>query len=208
MKLIIGIPTINRADLLNEALSKYFEDFKETEIFIVDNGNQEIITREKNFVIYRPTSNLNVSGSWNLIMDYAKKAKATHVLMLNDDVYLGKTELEINTILRLWGNAPFFNSEMNWCSFIMSVEGFEKVGNFDEDLFPNYFNDNDLFYRMKLLNMDMIYTAMLNPVIYRNSMTIAKDPTLNTRFLEYRQNYINKWGGIPNEETFTTPFNQ
>ena len=90
----------------------------------------------------------------------------------------------------------------------MSVEGFEKVGNFDEDLFPNYFNDNDLFYRMKLLNMDMIYTAMLNPVIYRNSMTIAKDPTLNTRFLEYRQNYINKWGGIPNEETFTTPFNQ
>ena len=128
--------------------------------------------------------------------------------MLNDDVYLGKTELEINTILRLWGNAPFFNSEMNWCSFIMSVEGFEKVGNFDENLFPNYFNDNDLFYRMKLLNMDMIYTAMLNPVIYRNSMTIAKDPTLNTRFLEYRQNYINKWGGIPEEETFTTPFNQ
>ena len=86
MKLIIGIPTINRADLLNETLAKYFEDFKETEIFIVDNGNQEIITREKNFVIYRPESNLNVSGSWNLIMDYAKKVKSTHVLMLNDDI--------------------------------------------------------------------------------------------------------------------------
>ena len=35
MKLIIGIPTINRADLLNEALEKYFEDFKDTEIFTV-----------------------------------------------------------------------------------------------------------------------------------------------------------------------------
>jgi GT2 family glycosyltransferase len=209
MKLIIGIPTINRADLLNEALAKYFEDFKETEIVICDNGNQEIITREKKFVIYRPESNLNVSGSWNMIMDYAKKVNATHVLMLNDDVYLGKTEIEIQTLLRLWGeDIPFFNSEMNWCSFIMSVKGFEKVGAFDADFFLNYFNDNDMFYRMKLLGMQMIYTAILNPVIYRNSMTIAKDPSLNSRFLEYRQNYINKWGGLPSEEIFITPFNK
>ena len=208
MKLIIGIPTINRADLLNEALAKYFEDFKETEIFIVDNGNQEIITREKNFAIYRPENNLNVSGSWNLIMDYAKKVGASHVLMLNDDVYLGKSELEIQTILRLWKDVPFFNSEFNWCSFIISLEGFEKAGKFDEAQFPNYFNDNDMFYRMKLLNMEMVYTAILNPAVYRNSMTIAKDPTLNTRFLEYRQNYINKWGGLPAQEIFTTPFNK
>jgi GT2 family glycosyltransferase len=97
---------------------------------------------------------------------------------------------------------------MNWCSFIISLEGFEKVGKFDESLFPNYFNDNDLFYRMMLLNMEMVYTAILNPIVYRNSMTIAKDPTLNTRFLEYRQNYINKWGGLPAEETFSTPFNK
>jgi GT2 family glycosyltransferase len=208
MKLIIGIPTINRADLLNEALANYFEDFQNTEIFIVDNGKQELITREKNFVIYRPESNLNVSGSWNLIMDYAEKVNATHVLMLNDDVYLGKTELEIQTIIRLGGDTPFYNSEMNWCSFIFSLDGFKKVGNFDAEFFLNYFNDNDMFYRMKLLNMEMIYTSALNPVVYRNSMTIAKDPTLNYRFGEYRQNYISKWGGLPNQETFITPFNR
>jgi GT2 family glycosyltransferase len=208
MKLIIGIPTINRADLLNEALANYFEDFQNTEIFIVDNGKQELITREKNFVIYRPESNLNVSGSWNLIMDYAEKVNATHVLMLNDDVYLGKTELEIQTIIRLGGDTPFYNSEMNWCSFIMSVDGFKKVGKFDEELFPNYFNDNDMFRRLQLLNMPMIYTSVLNPVVYRNSMTIAKDPTLNYRFADYRQNYISKWGGIPHEEIFITPFNR
>jgi hypothetical protein len=39
-------------------------------------------------------------------------------------------------------------------------------------------------------------------------MTIAKDPTLNTKFLEYRQNYINKWGGLPAQEIFGTPFNK
>ena len=208
MKIIIGIPTLNRADLLNEALQKYFEDFKENEIFIVDNGNQNIITREEKFAIYRPEENLNVSGSWNTIMDYAEKVNATHVLMLNDDIYLGKTDHEINMILKNNPNIPFINSLMNWCSFILSIEGYKNIGGFDEMYFPNYFNDNDYCYRMRLLGLERLNTSFLNPVIYRNSMTIAKQPQLNNRFMEYRQNYINKWGGLPTEEKFSQPFNK
>jgi GT2 family glycosyltransferase len=207
-KLIIGIPTINRADLLNEALIKYFEDFQNTEIFIVDNGNQDIVTREKKFVIYRPESNLNVSGSWNLIMDYANRVGANNVLMLNDDVYLGKTEKTINLFLETNQGYGFYNSFYNWSSFILKVKEFNRVGIFDQQNFPNYFNDNDYFYRMQLLDVNIYYTHILDPVVYRNSMTIEKDPSLNSRFMEYRQNYINKWGGLPAEEIFTTPFNQ
>jgi hypothetical protein len=61
---------------------------------------------------------------------------------------------------------------------------------------------------MRLLNINMLYTHVLDPIIYRNSMTIAKDPSLNNNFMQYRQNYIDKWGGLPTEEIFTTPFNQ
>jgi GT2 family glycosyltransferase len=208
MKLIIGIPTINRADLLNESLIKYFEDFKYTEIFIVDNGNQDIVTRENKFVIYRPEENLNVSGSWNLIMDYAKRVEATHVLMLNDDVYLGKPEQDVISLIEWYSQYGFYNSYCNWSSFILSVKEFNRIGIFDQQYFPNYFNDNDYFYRMKLLDIKFFYTNLLDPVIYRNSMTIAKDPSLNNNFMQYRQNYINKWGGLPTEETYTTPFNQ
>jgi hypothetical protein len=39
-------------------------------------------------------------------------------------------------------------------------------------------------------------------------MTIAKDPTLNSRFMQNRQMYIDMWGGLPNEEKFTTKFNK
>jgi GT2 family glycosyltransferase len=208
IKFIVGIPTINRADLLNEALQRYFEDFKDTEIFIVDNGNQEIITREEKFVIYRPTENLNVSGSWNTIMDYGKKIKATHVIILNDDIVLGRTEHEIKMLIRNNPDLPFLNSLMNWSSFILSVQGYKKIGVFDESYFPNYFNDNDYCYRMRLLGLERLNTSFLNPIIYRNSMSIAKDPSLNNRFMEYRQNYINKWGGLPNEEKYVTKFNQ
>jgi GT2 family glycosyltransferase len=207
MKLIIGIPTINRADLLNEALANYFEDFKTTEIVICDNGKQEIITREKNFVIYRPEQNLGVSGSWNMIMDYAEKVKGTHVLMLNDDIYLGKSEQEILTIIRLW-NPEFLCTELNWCSYILSVDAYQKAGRFDENFFPAYFEDNDYFRRMLLADVQMIFNSMLNPITYRNSMTIQKSPELNNGFEKNRQYYISKWGGQPTQEKFNTPFNQ
>jgi len=207
MKLIIGIPTINRADLLNEALAKYFEDFKDTEIVICDNGNQEIITREENFVIYRPQNNLGVSASWNMIMDYAEKVKGSHVLMLNDDIYLGKSEAEINVVLRLW-NPSFLCTELNWCSFILSIETFKKIGKFDEGFFPAYFEDNDYYRRMVLSKTNIVFSSVLNPILYRNSMSIQKDPQLNKSFEENRQYYISKWGGNPNQETFLTPFNK
>jgi GT2 family glycosyltransferase len=207
MKLIIGIPTINRADLLNEALAKYFEDFKEIEIVICDNGNQEIITREKNFVIYRPEKNLGVSGSWNMIMDYAEKVNATHVLMLNDDIYLGKSEQEVNHIVNLW-KPEFLCTELNWCAYILSLDAFKKTGGFDETFFPAYFEDNDYFRRMLLANVQMVFNGMLNPIVYRNSMTIAKDQSLNNNFENNKRYYISKWGGLPTQETFGTPFNQ
>jgi GT2 family glycosyltransferase len=208
IKLVVVIPTINRADLLNEALAKYFEDFKNTHIAICDNGKQDIITREENFMIYRPEQNLNVSGSWNMLMDYSEKIGATHVLILNDDVYLGRNEHEIKLLIKQNIEIPFMNSLMNWCSFILSVEGYKKIGEFNQEYFPNYYNDNDYCYRMRLLNIERLNTSFLNPVVYRNSMTIAKDPSLNNRFMEYRQNYINMWGGLPNEEKFTTKFNK
>jgi glycosyltransferase involved in cell wall biosynthesis len=208
MKLIIGIPTLNRADLLNEALIKYFEDFENTEIFIVDNGNQSIITREEKFAIYRPTENLGVAKSWNYIMDYADKVEATHVLMMNDDVYLGRTEHEIKMVMRNNENFDFINSFLNWCSYILKVEAWKKAGKFDEEFFPAYFEDNSFDYKMTLIGAKKTWTSFLDPIVYRNSMTIAKDPALNNRFEYNKQLYIRMWGGIPTEEKYVTKFNQ
>jgi hypothetical protein len=207
-KLIVAIPTLNRADLLNEALEKYFEDFKETHIAICDNGKQNIITREENFMIYRPSENLGVAKSWNMLMDYADKMKATHVLMLNDDIVLGRTEHEIKMILRNNQDADFINSFQNWCSFILRVDIWKKAGKFDEEFFPAYFEDNSFDYKMTLVNAKKSWTSFLDPIVYRNSMTIAKDPILNNRFSQNRAMYIDMWGGLPTEEKYITKFNK
>jgi GT2 family glycosyltransferase len=208
MKLIIGIPTLNRADLLNEALEKYFEDFQDTEIFIVDNGNQSIITREEKFAIYRPAENLGVAKSWNAIMDYADKMKATHVLMLNDDIVLGRKEHEIKMLIKNNPDADFINSFHNWCSYILRVDSWKKAGKFDEEFFPAYFEDNSFDYKMTLMGAKKTWTSFLDPLVYRNSMTIAKEPNLNNRFQQNREMYIQMWGGLPTEEKYITKFNK
>ena len=99
-------------------------------------------------------------------------------------------------------------TELNWCSFILSADAYQKTGAFDEKFFPAYYEDNDYFRRMSIAEVPMIFNGMLNPVVYRNSMTIAKDQTLNNNFEANRQYYISKWGGLPAQETFGTPFNQ
>jgi GT2 family glycosyltransferase len=208
IKLVVAIPTINRADLLNEALAKYFEDFKNTHIAICDNGKQEIITREENFMIYRPEQNLGVAGSWNMLMDYADKIDATHVLVLNDDIYLGRTEHEVKMIIKNNSDADFINSFQNWCSYILKVDIWKKVGGFDTEFFPAYFEDNSFDYKMTLAEAKKSWTSFLDPIVYRNSMTIAKDPTLNQKFAQNRQTYIDMWGGLPSEEKYKTKFNK
>jgi GT2 family glycosyltransferase len=208
IKLVVVIPTINRADLLNEALAKYFEDFKNTHIAICDNGKQDIITREENFMIYRPEQNLGVAGSWNMLMDYSDKIGATHALVLNDDIYLGRTEHELKMIIRNNPDFDFINSFQNWCSYILTIDMWKKIGGFDEEFYPAYFEDNSADYKMTLVGAKKTWTSFLDPIVYRNSMTIAKDPAINSRFMQNRQMYIDMWGGLPTEEKFTTKFNK
>ena len=42
-KFAIGIPTLNRYDLLKPSLMLYTRDFPTTSIFVLDNGNQGIV---------------------------------------------------------------------------------------------------------------------------------------------------------------------
>jgi hypothetical protein len=61
---------------------------------------------------------------------------------------------------------------------------------------------------MTLAKANKTWTSFLDPILYRNSMTIAKEPALNSRFMQNRQMYIDMWGGLPTEEKFTTKFNK
>lgn len=207
----IGIPTINRADLLNPTLEKYLIDFPNTLFCIVDNGNQALIKHER-IRIFKTASNFGVAKSWNVLQDYIfSYLDKPYALILNDDIYLGKFEHQIQkTIEELspTDNPVFLTGTGTWCSFISPAKIVDDVGDFDEGFLTAYYEDNDYSYRLKLAGHPHFTTKQLDPLTYINSGSLKKDSSLNANFEKNKRRYIEKWGGMEGEETYTIPFNK
>jgi GT2 family glycosyltransferase len=205
IKVALGIPTINRADLLNEALDKYRWTWSKRHIYIVDNGNQEIDDSNPWVHIHRPFKNLGVSASWNWCLKKAFENGYTHIAILNDDIVWEKTIDQIEQFIKD-NPAGLYVSGGTWCCFILSYEAFMKVGGFDEGFYPAYFEDNDFCYRCRLAEIPRVTDPFFSPEVYRNSMTIDKDGSLNTNFDTNKEKFAVKWGGEPGKEKFKVPY--
>lgn len=205
----ILIPTINRKDLLVEALDWYCENLPNTEILILDNGEQDIPCLTEKVWIWESEVNLGVAGSWNFLIQKAIQGGEQNFLILNDDIILQKSELEIDALIAMGSPNTFHRPRpfYNWSAFILRKSIFDAVGEFDTNFEKCFFEDNDYEYRMKLKGVQIKYEDGLAPEVYRNSMTIQKDPLLGG-YIENRDYYIQKWGGLPNEETYKKPFDK
>lgn len=104
------------------------------------------------------------------------------------------------------GDSPDFSC------FMINQRTIDEVGWFDENFRPGYFEDNDYHYRIHLAGFITANMAdvphyhvgsqtQLNPA-NKAPVVTAKAFDLNRRY------YVQKWGGTPGQETFTTPFNQ
>jgi len=209
MNFCILIPTINRKDLLIEALDFYTTHMPNTQILIWDNGKQAIPTYP-NTEIFEADYNYGVAASWNALIDKAWERGIENYLILNDDVILRCGEGIINQMLVKCAETKAFHRcrpFYNWSAFILRKSTYDLVGRFDENFKRCYFEDNDYQYRMRLAGIPIMYEDQLNPEIYRNSQSILKDPLLSN-YIDNRDYFVKKWGGMPDSETHKTPFNE
>ncbi len=204
----IGIPTLNRADLLIPALLYYQNDFPNVDIFIIDNGNQEALNvlKHKNVTILRQTHNIGVARSWNILCNKIFKIK-DFALILNDDIYLGKNEHEIILLLENMQLA-LYTSPIDWCTFLLPKTTYTTIGEFDEEFYPAYFEDNDYEYRIFMNGLQMAKIPFLMPSVFRRSQTLQLDSTIKDGFTKTRERYLKKWGGEPTFEKYKKPFNK
>jgi GT2 family glycosyltransferase len=93
--LCLGIPTINRKDLLDEALEVYKKTWKNRHIFIVDNGSQNIQENPPYLRAWAKGVNIGVATSWNKIIERQKLLGYSHMMILNDDVIVTKSSFDI-----------------------------------------------------------------------------------------------------------------
>jgi len=212
MKFAIGIPTLNRYDLLKPSLMLYLQrDFPTIDIFIMDNGKQGIVNDfpkvkflEHPFIPNEVCD--SVACSWNVLCK-AIFEKHENALILNDDIYLGSNTAQIEAIMNKKKNkGSLILPTPDWCAFIISKKIYENIGNFDEQFTPAYYEDKDYEYRMKLAGISIIRTPELNPFVYNSSKTLEKNPLILEESKKNKQRYINKWGGEPNQEKYKTPY--
>jgi GT2 family glycosyltransferase len=207
-KFAIGIPTLNRFDLLHPALLFYIRDFPNTKIFIVDNGQQGINEKLKhpNIIVIEQEKNIGVSASFNILFDEIYK-QHDYALIMNDDVYYGRKDWEVDNLLSNY-KKDFYVSSIDWSVFILPKKTYKQVGKFDENFYPAYFEDNDFKYRMQLMNKSFFEIPFLNCFVHQTSQTLDREPSIKNYFEKNKSYYISKWGGEPNKEKFKKPFNK
>jgi GT2 family glycosyltransferase len=214
----LAVPTYRRYDLLAQLLIPSAERGTRPpdHYYVVDNGGSldpmayGLPTRKT--TVFRPGSNLGVSTSWN----HGHRLLSEYVIWACDDM-----ELHSNTIEELVKAAdanpevgffyPQDNAHTTFGVNLLRRWAFEKIGPYDENFYPAYFEDNDYAHRIKLAGVPMM--TVPGGMNHVGSATIksyseAEMQAHHGRFESLRAYYIKKWGGQPGHEQFKTPFNQ
>lgn len=167
---VLGVPVLNRPDLLHRMLDSI--DYPVADLLIIDNGDvfpawEPVEHVERTHVIKMPT-NLGVAASWNLIVKALPFAP--YWLIVNSDAWFPPGSLQRfheaarSDVLLLSGGAP------PWCAFALGDDVVATVGLFDEALHPAYCEDDDYTRRVMHAGMDVANTRI--PVDHDNSSTL------------------------------------
>lgn len=101
--------------------------------------------------------------------------------------------------------------EPDFSCFMIKKETVEKIGLFDENFKPAYFEDNDYHYRIRLAGYKAVKDNQ-NIYYHFGSMTIRENDEAkmfsNTRYLLNKEYYRGKWGGYPGQEIYDKPWNK
>ena len=190
---VLIIPVLNRYDLLDQTLKSI--DHPIDNIVIINNGkNKFYSTGIKNVQIFDMPSNQGIAGSWNLGIKFYPHSDYW-LFGSADTKYLPGS---LKKFEEFSGPDYFINSTAAYSSFSLGKNIVEKVGLFDEYIYPAYFEDNDYNDRMILAGFEK---NILSPGIEVDdnggSQTIKSDEVLMKKnhktFESNKIYYLNKF---------------
>jgi GT2 family glycosyltransferase len=218
----VGIPTLSCYDKLYRLCNHLLNDEHpciEAEVLIIDNGGsflESLYAKElqkvksPNFTVAVAPFNFGVAKSWNYLINQLGQC-----IIANDDVVFGLNDIAAfleaadanpgSIILETNDPVGGFST-----FYVNRPERWLDMGGFDELFAPAYFEDNDCRWR---LNVEQNSTVKVNLPSWKHE----NSSTLNTGDDRYKRMhwccfernkayYQTKWGGLPGQEQFTTPF--
>lgn len=224
MRVVLCIPTLNRADLARKAILSAYEGlYRPDETILLDNSGkgkslphiQDIIYPTMNVHMIPSAINKGVSGSWNYFFNtFGDDSK--YIIVANDDITFHHLTIHALVTAALSSDALLFHGSGQhgnaFSLFLLKYNGYKQIGAFDEQLFPAYFEDNDYAYRIKLAGQ-MIVEVPEATFDHAGSSTLkAYSPAERQQhhhdFTRNALYYQRKWGGLPGKEKYIKPFNQ
>lgn len=187
----------------------------------------------KIYVIDNWNTPRSVAASWNEGADRAFNDGCEFVAILNDDIIMSEKcidymrdyllfhkECGLVSGTRVMSKGELYNDsrrvrivkqeQPDFACFMIGQRCFDRVGRFDENFVPAYFEDNDYHYRCKVLGVPTVGLEFA-PFFHHGSVTQnwnGKDSACEPKqFRANRAYYSNKWGGFPGRESFTNPYN-
>lgn len=172
---------------------------------------QATVDKNPNWKVTSSVNNIGVANGWNSFIDSARKDGFDAVIIANDDIYLHEGTLQ--RFVQEMQSSKFVSFEgMNAFSFFgIHLDYAAEIGDFDEEFWPAYFEDNDYHYRMKLQGFAGTHVA--EPSYFHagsatlSTFTYERRQMHHHNFNKNKRYYIAKWGGLPGYEFYTTPFN-
>lgn len=214
-KTVIGIPSLNRLDLLERCIESALAGTVVPDtIMVVDNSGGAYGTAwherfGERVDVHTMHRNLGVAKSWNAL---APQAAGYNLILSNDDiVFAPDTLAQLLAVAEATPRAGIVSAieGQRFSLFWMSFEAYQQIGPFDEQFYPAYFEDNDYARRLTLAGWKLAVAP--SEVRHGGSSTLqAYTPEQMERhhqqFRKNRDLFVRKWGGMPGQETFTTPY--
>jgi hypothetical protein len=154
--------------------------------------------------------NTGFSGAVNWIVRQNTDCKHWIITGFDWWVVSGQWQRVLNQVDLLPFGAMLGEGNDEMCGIVLNSMLLNRVGYFDENFFPGYFEDNDYRYRIKLTNTKITSIPLLAE--HQTSSTLNSSDKFkqknNVSFQENYNYYISKWGGPPNHEIYITPFNK
>ena len=215
LRAFIGIPIVNRLDLLKNCVETL--DIS-AEILIINNnpGDKQFnldlhkLAQHREAEVLCPPKNLGVAASWNLIIRNALSRGYDRIFIGSNDTSLHPGSLE--AALNFPNGKKYAVLHLHAFNFFLLHESaIRDVGWFDENFYPAYKEDQDYAYRCYLAGVERLPSIPGCCGYHVGSATIHSDPAFVSKhqhdFDKNGRYYVSKWGGDSGSEIFAHPYN-
>lgn len=147
-----------------EYFNKWYRGFNKTNLYIIDNGKQNIPSNLKDNLLYSTKKNIGCAGGWNLICDIAFKHYGLDRIIIGQEDARISEEIfeELYNKSDQYGIYGTYNNGFEFSNFIITSEYYNKIGRFDENFISATYEDNDYKFRSKLYGQEVLSLNISN----------------------------------------------